>query len=244
MKKMLIFLILGIWFIPASFSSENFASWSSTQLTLDNGIVMRNIRLPSENGNLTTAYYAPVTGDFHYFQPENPDFQFEADGKVYSGKSNWQLKTVQAISDSLQGNGAAVKLISGDKKLELTLKYLLYPKLPVIRKSLVVKNLTSEAFALESVDVEKFLVLNYIPTTFSWIYSDYGRRKSIGPYEGNMQDALVIVHDPDRASGILIGNETSGVMKRTAVFWDEAGITTGLTHKSNRFPFRKWVQPG
>jgi alpha-galactosidase len=59
-----------------------------------------------------------------------------------------------------------------------------------------------------------------------------------------MQDALVIVHDPDRELGIVIGNEASGVMKRTAVFWDAAEIASGLTHKTGRFPFRKWIQPG
>lgn len=244
MKRLFILIMLSMQLISVARASENFAYWTATQLTLDNGVIQRIIRIPDGNGNLITTLYKPVNGDFHYFQSENPDFQFEINGRIYSGKSDWQLKSVEKIADSLQGSGAAVTLTSSDKKLELILKFLLYPNLPVIRKSLVVKNLTGEAFALESVDVEKLLVANYIPTTFSWIYSDYGRRKSIGPYEGNMQDALVIVHDPDRALGIVIGNEASGVMKRTAVFWDEAAITSGLTHKNNRFPFRKWIGPG
>ncbi len=244
MKRLILWIALNSLFTFVAYSSDSFANWTTRELLLDNGLVRRTLQLPETNGNFITTFYKPVKGEFRYFLTENTDFQFEVNGAVYSGMSNWQLKSIEKITDSLQGSGASVTLASGNKKLELTLNYLLYPNLPVIRKSLVVKNLTGEAFALESVNVESFQVLNYIPTTFSWIYSDYGRRKSIGPYLGNMQDALVIVHDPDRQMGMVIGNEASGVMKRTAVFWDAAEISTGLTHTNDRFPFRKWVQPG
>jgi len=54
---------------------------------------------------------------------------------------------------------------------------------------------------------------------------------------------LVFVHNSDWQSGIVIGNEASGVIKRTAVFWEAPEITAGLTHKVDRFPFRKWIAP-
>lgn len=241
-KNIILTLILSILFFISV--SAQFAKWSKTELTLNNGIVQRIITLPSTEGQFLTTSYKPLTGDFKYFNPSNTDFQFEVNGQIYSGKSNWSLADVKAICNELQGDGAAVILLSSDKKIELTLKFLLYPNLPVIRKSLVIKNLTNTEVALESVDVEKLGVTNYWASTFSWIYSDYGRRKSIGPYEGNLQDALVIVHNMNWDAGIVIGNEASGVLKRTAVFWDAAEITTGLTHKNARFPFRKWIQPG
>ena len=223
--------------------SAAFAKWTKTELTLNNGIVQRIIQLPSTEGNFFTTSYKPVTGEFRYFQPTNTEFQFEVNGITYSGKGDWSLLEVKTITDSREGDGAAVTLVSSDKKIELTLKYLLYPNLPVIRKSLIVKNLGKEVVSLESVDVEKFNVTSYWATTFSCIYSDYGRRKSIGPYEGNLQDALVIVHNMDWKSGIVIGNEASGVMKRTSVFWEAPEICSGLTHKNARFPFRKWINP-
>ena len=244
MKKYFLLIAFHFVFLNTVFSSGSFAKWTKSELTLDNGIVQRIIKLPAENGNIITTLYKPVNGEFRYFLPSNTDFQFEVNGTVYSGKTNWSLTGLKPISDSLQGNGAAVTVISEDKKVELTLKYLLYPNLPVIRKSLIVKNLTDEPVSLESVDVEKFNVINYQVTTFSWIYSDYGRRKSIGPYEGNMQDALVIVHNMNWESGIVIGNEATGVLKRTSVFWDVPEICSGLTHKTARFPFCKWIQPG
>ena len=223
--------------------AQSFAKWTKTELLLNNGIVQRTIKLPSETGNLVTTLYKPVVGDFSYFRPTNTDFQFEVNGTIYSGKGNWRLVEIKTIKDNHEGEGAAITLESSDKKVGLTLNYLMYPNLPVVRKSLLIKNLTSKEFNLESVDVEKFNVTGYYATTFSWICSDYGRRRSIGPYEGNMQDALVIVHNMDWASGIVIGNEASGVMKRTSIFWDAPEICSGLTHKNNRFPFRKWIQP-
>jgi alpha-galactosidase len=226
-----------------SVAAEPFASWTQQQLVLNNGIIQRMIQLPVNSGSCLTTSYKPVEGEFQYFMPANTDFQFEIDGIAYSGKSNWKLASITSIADAYQGEGAAVKLISQDKQVEVTLNYLLYPHLPVIRKSIAVKNLSDKAVSLESVDVEVFNVTEYTATTFSWIYSDYGRRKSIGPYDGNMQDALVMVHNRDWKSGIVIGNEASGVLKHTSVFWGARDIRTGLTHKDARFPFRKWIQP-
>ncbi len=242
MKNLILTLTLNIVCFTSAFAQ--FAHWTKTDLTLNNGVVTRVIKLPSDNGQFHTTTYKPITGEFKYFQTENADFQFEANGEIYSGNSNWMLVHVKAISDKLQGDGAAVTLHSSDKKMEVTINFLLYPNLPVIRKSLAVKNLSDSEISLESVDVEKFSTTSYWPSTFSWIYSDYGRRKSLGPYEGNLQDALVVVHNMDWEAGIVIGNESSGVLKRTSVFWEADEITTGLTHKNARFPFRKWIQPG
>jgi alpha-galactosidase len=238
-KVILLFLICT----PGCLSAQ-YAQWTEKELTLDNGVVRRVIQLPAVDGRFLTTSYKPVSGEFHYFPDTNADFQFEIGGLVYSGNTIWSQVDILRIADDLQGDGAAVVLLSADKKVELTVRFLLYPRLPVIRKNLAFKNLTASEVALESVDTERFGTNNYHPSTFSWIYSDYGRRKSIGPYEGNLQDALIIVHDMNREAGIVIGNEASGVLKRTAVFWDSPDISAGLTHKNARFPFRKWLQPG
>jgi len=238
-------LILAVYLLaPFYVMAGPFATWTKTELTLDNGMVHRIIKLPSDGGNLITTSYKPVSGDFKYFLDNNTDFRFEVNEVVYSGKSNWSLAGIHTITDNRQGNGADVTLVSWDKKVELIIKYLLYPGSPAIRKSLIIKNLTDNPIKLESVDVEKFEVVNYYPTTFSWIYHDYGRRPSIGPYEGNKQDALVIVHNMNWEQGIVLGNEAPGVVKRTSVFWEAPDICVGLTHKNGLFPFRKWIEKG
>ncbi len=190
-----------------------------------------------------TTTYKPLSGDFRYFGKINPDFQFEINGTIYAGSGDWKRVGIQRITDGKRGDGAAVTLQSQDGKVALTVRFLLYPDLPVIRKNLLVKNLTTETVQLESVDVEKFSMTNYYATTFSWICHDYGRRRSIGPYDGTMQDALLTVHNSDWQQGIIIGNEAAGVVKHTSVFWDEPVILSGLTHKDARYPFRKYIRP-
>ncbi len=221
-----------------------YARWTRTELVLNNGQVQRTIKLPASEGSFLTTLYKPVEGEHKYFTKANPDFQFELNGKSYSGSGDWRLVTVQQISDSKQGDGAAVTLQSKDGAAEVTVRFLLYPNLPVIRKSLVIKNLADKLVRLESVDVEKFITTAYYATTFSWICHDYGRRRSIGPYDGNMQDALLTVHNSDWRQGIVIGNEAAGVVKHTSVFWNEPAILSGLTHKDARFPFRKYIAKG
>lgn len=242
MKKTILILLVDLMTFGFVIAGP-FATWTKNELTLNNRIVQRTIKLPSPDGNFITILYKPVNGDFNYFLKSNTDFQFEVNDIVYSGKGIWNLVNICIITDSKEGNGAAVTLISQDKKIELTLKYLLYPNSPAIRKSLIIKNLTDSQIKLESVDVEKFDVPGNCVTD-SWIYHDYGRRRYIGPYEGSKQDALIILHDMNREQGIVIGNEATSVMKHTSLFWEAQDVCVGLTHKNVPFPFRKWIEKG
>lgn len=243
MRKAMILFILVLTVTNIFSAPVPFAKWTRTELVLDNGVVIRSIRLPSPEGEFVTLSYKPSNGSFNYFLQSSSDFQFEVNDMKYSGKSSWQLIDIHAIKDGNQGDGAVVIMVSQDKKIELSLKYLMYPCSPAIRKSLVIKNLTNEMIKLESVDIEKFEVING-SLTYSWIYNDYGRRRHIGPYKGGKQDALVIVHNMDWEQGIVLGNEATAVIKRTSVFWKAPDICIGLTHKSDPFPFRKWIEKG
>jgi alpha-galactosidase len=244
MKKALILSLLILSITKLYGVINPFAKWTKTELVLCNGVVRRIIKLPSDGGRFLTVSYHPVNGDYNSLSDTCTDFQFEVNDMIYSGRGLWQLINIQVITDDNEGSGAAVKIISQDKKVELTLKYLMYPNSPAIRKSLVVKNLSGKTVRLESVDIEKLEVPAYYPVTYSWIYHDYGRRRYIGPYDGGKQDALIIVHDMNREQGIVLGNEATGVMKHTSVFYEAQDICLGLTHKNSLFPFRKWINNG
>jgi alpha-galactosidase len=244
MKKVFILFLLILILTEIGSAINPFAKWTKTELILCNGIVRRTIKLPSAEGSFLTVSYKPLNGDFNSFSDTCTDFQFEVNDLIYSGRGHWDLVNIQIITDNNEGSGASVKLISQDKKVELTLKFLMYPNSPAIRKSLVIKNLSDKTVKLESVDVEKFEVPGYYPVTFSWIYHDYGRRRFIGPYDGGKQDALIIVHDMNREQGLVLGNEATGVMKHTSVFYEAQDICVGLTHKNSPFPFRKWIKKG
>ena len=244
MRKTFSVLFCHLLFIGGVVKAQPFAAWTRNLLTMNNGLVKRTIKLPSPTGSFVTTLYEPVQGDFKYFETSCTDFQFEISDHIYSGKGIWTLKEIRRHTDSKSGDGATVILLSEDKKIELTIQFLLYPSSPAIRKNLLIKNLTNGTIKLESVDVEKLEITAYGAPTFSWVCHDYGRRRSIGPYEGNMQDALVTVHNADWQQGIVIGNEASGVIKHTSVFWEALNICSGLTHKDDSYPFRKYLKPG
>ena len=244
MKKPLILFLIILMVSKIEAVINPFAKWTKTELILCNGVVRRTIMLPSEKGSFLTLSYRPIDGDFNSFSDTCTDFQFEINDRIYSGRGRWVLVNIEVITDNHEGSGAAVKLISQDKKVEVTLKFLLYPNSPAIRKNMVVKNLSDNSVKLESVDIEKFEVPGYYPVTYSWIYHDYGRRRILGPYDGGKQDALIIVHDMNREQGIVLGNEATGVMKHTSVFYEAQDICVGLTHNNSLFPFRKWIEKG
>jgi alpha-galactosidase len=244
MKKNIILFILFLSLTEIGNAFSPFAKWTKTELVLCNGVVRRIIELPSVDGRFLTLTYKPANGEYDSLSDTLTDFQFEVDDVIYSGRGKWNLVSIKIITDDNEGSGAAVDLISQNMKVEVTLNFLMYPNSPVIRKSLVVKNLSEKVVKLESVDVEKFEIPAYYPVTYNWIYHDYGRRRFIGPYDGGKQDALIIVHDMNREQGIVLGNEATGIMKHTSVFYEEQNICIGLTHKNSLFPFRKWVEKG
>lgn len=157
-------------------------------------------------------------------------FLFLLDGITYSGATGWKLLCVEEEAEELtenslgesteetgSGEGVSVTLLSADNAVKVKLTYYWYPKLPFVRKLLCIYNNTQSEQCLESVDVENFAVSEYFAPTFSWIYSDYGRKKSIGPYLGDIQDSLIVIHHPEWEAGIVLGNEAPGVLKGASV---------------------------
>ena len=138
MKKAIITFLLVLTVSELGNAINPFAKLTKTELILCNGIVRRTIKLPSSEGSFLTVSYKPLSGDFSSFSDTCTDFQFEVNDMIYSGRGRWELINIQVITDNNEGSGAAVKLISQDKKVELTVKFLMYPNSPAIRKSLVV----------------------------------------------------------------------------------------------------------
>lgn len=214
------------------------------ELVLTNGLFVRKTELPEKRGMYCLQEYRPLSGEFPFFEQDGEEFSFVLNGITYSGSTGWRMESLKEAPSSEQGEGVTVVLeaLAAPVKVEIT--YIWYPDLPFVRKRLVIHNETQGEQCLESVDVEQFPVNEYSVPTFSWIYSDYGRKKSIGPYLGTLQDSLTVVHNPDWESGIILGNEAPGVLKGVSVWSRGRKITLGLTHKDEDFPFRKYLRAG
>lgn len=216
----------------------------SGELILTNGIFIRKIELPEQSGEYRLKVYRPAAGEFAFFDEGGEEFSFLLNGRTYTGASGWRLEGIEELKEMTgkeAGEGAVVTLMSLDGAVKVRICYRWYPELPFVRKTLSISNCTKEELCLEAVDVEKFAVSEYFAPTFSWIYSDYGRKKSIGSYLGDMQDSLILIHHPEWEAGIILGNEAPGVLKGASVWYRGREITLGLTHEEERYPFRKYL---
>ena len=228
------------------------ASVDKDVLTLSNGLVRRVLKLPTpERPRLATTDYRPVSERSRFFSGakeewswEAPEFGFRLGGRDHGPASAWTLVSIDGAAATHGGEGVEIVLRSADRRVEAALRYLLYPGSPVMRKRLTVKNLSSEPVPLEEVDVESFTLEHYHPGTHGWIYSDYGRRKSLAPFYGGRQDSLVAIHNPDWGQGVVLGNEAPGVMKYIGVADGALRFRAGLARSDSPLPFRRWLSPG
>jgi alpha-galactosidase len=233
-------------------NAQEVAVWKNNILTLDNGIVKREIGF--ENNKIATKSITLKDDDFNFISKpdefskkvgsEENEFSFLIDGKYYDGLSGWQFVSYSPATDSRQGQGATLRLkgMHEISSIEVAITYLLYPQLPVIRKQVTILNQSGNEIKLESLDVEKLrFSFNYIPSV---CYANYCRQKHLSTYIGNWDDPVLAIHSYEISAGILLGNEAPGAIKRTDynTLWDNADI--GLSHAEDIYPFRKYIKAG
>jgi alpha-galactosidase len=238
--------IPGIIFLafPCILGAQTFASHSGNLLTLNNGVVKRVIQLESQQHGICLKSYSLNKSKDEFLTSGSEDFYFEADGKPVTGLDDWKLISVEIIDGENKGNGATVILEHPTLNIRISVTYLLYPELPVIRKKISFMNTGKQEIKIEALDVESLSFEDSGTGTECWVMHDYARQKSLGQFIGNWYDPVVVVHEIRLRRGIVLGNEAPGVMKRTAVFQKPDQLTVGLTHPDQNFGFRKWLKPG
>lgn len=228
-------LFLSVPLLPA----QEFATWNKNSLVLNNGSVEREIGI--ENGIVGTGKLRIKGTELNFNSEKSLEFSLFINGKYCDGQSGWNLLSFEAASDIRMGKGATVKL-AGTKDfsgIELDITYLLYPNLPVIRKQIRILNNSGKEIMIESLDIEKLIL------GFSFVeavcYTNYGRQKHLSTYVGDWDDPVIAVHSYSNNAGILLGNESPGVLKRTAYNTGYNNADIGLTHKEENYPFRKYI---
>lgn len=211
-------------------------------LVLDNGYIKRIIRCSGDSIVSNGLYLAG--SDKNYIRKESPEFRFLINDRELSGHSGWTMISCKQLKDSFEGTGFELNLKGSGiaSGIELKLTYLCYPGLPVIRKRIIFRNTSTDDIKLEAVDVESLnLEIDYVS---AWVYHNYARMKHLGTYVGNWDDPVVVIHNTTSRSGMALGNEAPGVLKRTAFHTADRNAEIGLTHPGQDFPFRKWLKPG
>jgi alpha-galactosidase len=235
-----ILLFLGLLLFVPAVEAQDFAKWTSNTLSLSNGLIEREILI--EKGSIQTIRLKITGSDLNFNSVESKEFSLSVNGKNCDGQSGWSLNSIIPASDTRRGKGATVKL-KGTKEfagIEVDITYLLYPDLPVIRKQITISNFSGKEVMLESFDIEKLqLGFSYIESVS---YTNYGRQKHLSTYVGDWDDPVIAVHSYSQNAGILLGNESPGVLKRTAYNTVFNNAEIGLTHSDEKYPFRKYIK--
>ena len=248
MKHVLFFLIgtgLFLFTVRMAWGSENpAAQWTDHTLVLNNGAIARKVIYDVKQHSIRTTELKLQGDEHNYSGPTSDEFSFEVDGKVCRGGSGWEFKQFEPVDDARGGKGAALVLRSiapNPASLELKIVYLLYPKSPVIGKRLVLRNVSDAEVKVESLDVERLQLTLDINNP---VYANYARRPHVGPYIGDCYDAVMAVHDDGQGIGVVLGNESPSVLKRTTTFLDGSHISIGLTHKEPNLSLPEVVEAG
>ena len=235
-------IISSLLLISFAVLSQDVFRFDGKTLVLSNKTISRKIEI--RNDSVLSSGLFLNKGNFNYITNGSAEFKFILDGKTVSSLSGWKVTGVDPVSEDFKGRGAVVNLKSTGvaKGLEISITYLMYEDLPLIRKHISFTNRSGSDIKLEGVDNEA-LILNfdYVST---WVYHNYARMKHLGPYTGNWDDPVVVIHNTTLRSGIALGNEAPGVLKRTVFHTTNRNAEVGLTHPEQDFPFRKWLKPG
>lgn len=228
MKKIVSILFFTLLFTNIANAEKNIVT------VADNGSVIRQVNI--SDGHLISNSYRLAESDRNFIQSGSGEFSFLADGKFCSGKSKW--KNINVNSDS----STIISMQSEDGALTVEIFYTSFPNLALVRKEIRITNTGDSDICIEGVNIEDIgFCCDCIHTQ---IYQSYGRFQTLGTYQGNWNDPLLVIYNTVQKCGMAIGNESVGILKRTSLFDDGYCIRVGTTMPNQDYPFRRWLVPG
>ena len=242
MKLRIITLNLLMSVFMTTAVAQQFANHSGGNLILDNGVVKRIINLDTDQGGIVSVSMKLRDSSSDFLAERSSEFSFEADGETITGNDKWKVIKVNMTEAERGGRGADLIIEHATLSIRLTITYMLYPHLSVIRKKIAFENTGNNEIKIEAPDIESICFAGD-DGTHTWVMHEYGRQKALGPYIGECYDPVVVAHQFRNRRGIALGNEAPGVMKRTTAFLKPQQFTIGLTYPDQNYGFRKWLGP-
>ncbi|MCZ6677185.1 MAG: hypothetical protein O7E52_08040, partial [Candidatus Poribacteria bacterium] len=221
-------------------------------LYMGNRLIDRWIDLSPESAAIQTIRYTYKPPGHHYVDRPSEEFRFRIGAIDFSGAG--ELLTYDAYQISQKPGGVkqvAIQLTYTSAKetkptFHLWVHYELYPDLPIIRKWLEIQNLTDSAFYVEDVAVES---LSFFASNLDSIQiwrcelSSLSKAVQFPPWEGGATDAFILVEDISMEGGVMLGNESPGILKYYQVFSDRDTVSVGLTPTTATNGFEIRVPP-
>ena len=206
-------------------------------LYMGNDSIERWIRLNQEEHTVQTIRYAWKPSGQNYVDRASEEFRFRIGEIVFSGDSNLLTYNDYQIVQTMNGSkritvqftynsGEAAK-----STFYLWVHYEIYRDLPVIRKWLTIQNLTDSAFFIEDVVIESLpLFVGRKDSLQIWrggISGILGEPLPT-PWKGGTSEAFILVGDTGINNGVVLGNQSVGLLKYYAVHSDRETVLIGL----------------
>jgi alpha-galactosidase len=243
-----LFLIfsIGIWANQASPKAE--IRIFKDAIVLQNEFVSRKMRYGPE-GLSTIEFKNLITGRDYATGPSD-EFAFVIGGtaEVTGGGPASTFRYLRHSTSRPKSGEARLRVElegrpgTAAERIAVAVDYILYDRLPVIRKQISIANRSAKEIILTNLDVER---LQLIPVTefLCEVIANHGSSLTRIPYTGDYNDSVVLVWNPVGEQGFLLGNEAFGVLKRTEVFAKPQRVSVGLTTIDQHYPFKKLLAP-
>ena len=232
LKTALIFIL--------SFATLN-ALPQTDSIVLKNKTVARAFYFDKQAPGFYTGSYRNLVTGVEYARPGTEEFGIEINGKEATGKNCVYLR--HEISRSGDQQTLNVVLNAPVSDVQIVLQYIMYDSIPLIRKRLEVINHGGSEAALTNLDVER-LQFQVVYTYMNEVYANYGTHLTRVPYQGDYNDAAVLLFNPIEKQGVIFGNEAPSVLKRTVLYTKPDQVTMGMGLIDDPFPFKKALAPG
>ncbi len=197
----------------------------------------RWLRLDQELHRIQTIRYARKPSGQNYVDRAGEEFRFRVGEMVFSGDSNLLTCSDYQIVQKTGGSKRITIQFTYNSDAEaqptfyLWIHYEIYPDLPVIRKWLTIQNLTDSAFFVEDMVIESLpLFVGQEDSLQIWRcgISGVAEEPLPTPWEGGTSEAFILVGDTSINNGVVLGNESAGLLKYYAVHSDRGTVSIGL----------------
>ena len=211
-------------------------------LYMGNDSIERWMRLDQGSHKIQTIRYTRKPSGQNYVDRPSEEFRFRVGEIVFSGNSDLLTYNDYQIIQKM-GGGKRVSIqftYTSDEEAQPTfylwVHYEIYPDLPVIRKWLTIQNLTDSAFFVEDMIIESLpLFAGRGDSPQIWRYGLSGALEAPlpTPWEGSASEVFVLVDDTGMNSGVVLGNESPGLLKYYTVYSDRETASIGLMPTAN-----------
>ncbi len=206
-------------------------------LYMGNDSIERWLRLDQGGHKIQAIRYARKPSGQNHIDRPSEEFRFRIGEIVFSGSGDLLTYNGYQVAQKIGGSKRVTVQFTYTSNEEaqsifyLWVHYEVYPDLPVIRKWLTIQNLTDSAFFVENVVIESLpLFVGRKDGLQIWQcrISGVAEEPLPTPWEGGTSEAFILVGDTGINSGVVLGNESAGLLKYYTVHSDRETVSVGL----------------